>query len=867
MRMQECGRAPHRLAEAEAVIAILPTTSSASSPLPLAATGTQPAQQSLSGFASALAAAQSSQKNENDAVGSGSPEQASQESGSLENSVVETGLRQWDGLKSASGKPTFSPAATAARMAASADTPPAVSNSTAKKAGGNSSPSVPSSNSASALIPHTAQVPLAAIRVNPLPPNFVQPGTAPIDPSPAGATPAIFTHESLSPSATQLQISEFAASNPESSFVSAAPTVGPGAAAPQAAVPNHAALNRTAPNPGEFEIQSGTPEQFGTVQQGSGNGSLKLMGAEVEAQSPTQGVAIKLATALPDASPAQDLSMETPIRGSSEPEFSFSAEPATSGGNGLQLNSSTTLEASPHASSPAKVAFYEQTGASADAQSGASADAQSSSQSPDPPASGREQFVSQLASPLPASSPLSAASAGMEANANPRLPAEGEAQSMTLVAEMHLPFLRPGSSTSAMQLPQQMTATDQSDDSTSAAGEGSGTAAAVGKGASASILDAPGALAASGNVAAVKPSAQVAGSFAGAVAGTGHSINGSAPSASAAITPGLRIPSATAGISATQPSVGTTLTPFSVFFSDGASATGSAASILPRMILPSSFSGTGSHLSQIGASAAADTSQQSSGAHGAGKQNAAAQTGSSSKQSATESAVPASPQATHANSDPNASQDMAAPEPTATQIPAPPSSTQGNLPANSQTAPAPNSPPQTPAQTAPATSGVPAQMFSSAAAPSASEASAPAQVLGPVQAAQLLTRAGQSEMRIGLNTTAFGSVEVRTTVRTSDVGLVIGSEKGDLHTLLANELPAVANSLQQQNLRLNSVNFTQGFASSSNASGGGNSPQQRAFVPLQMAANSSSAEVQSDDTSETPQSPAWSGSSNFSILA
>ena len=97
---------------------------------------------------------------------------------------------------------------------------------------------------------------------------------------------------------------------------------------------------------------------------------------------------------------------------------------------------------------------------------------------------------------------------------------------------------------------------------------------------------------------------------------------------------------------------------------------------------------------------------------------------------------------------------------------------------------------------------------------------------GPVQMAQMVTKAAQSEMRIGMNTSAFGSVEVHTTVHANEVGVVIGSEKGDLHALLANEIPGIANSLQQQNLRLSQVNFQQGAAFSGNMfSGGGSQPR------------------------------------------
>jgi flagellar hook-length control protein FliK len=105
----------------------------------------------------------------------------------------------------------------------------------------------------------------------------------------------------------------------------------------------------------------------------------------------------------------------------------------------------------------------------------------------------------------------------------------------------------------------------------------------------------------------------------------------------------------------------------------------------------------------------------------------------------------------------------------------------------------------------------------------------PASPAGPVQMSQMVSQAAQAEMRIGMNTLAFGSVEVRTTVHANDVGVLIGSEKGDLRSLLAPELPGIANTLQQQNLRLSQVSFQQGFAFSSNLSSGGDS-QQRSFA-------------------------------------
>ncbi len=121
--------------------------------------------------------------------------------------------------------------------------------------------------------------------------------------------------------------------------------------------------------------------------------------------------------------------------------------------------------------------------------------------------------------------------------------------------------------------------------------------------------------------------------------------------------------------------------------------------------------------------------------------------------------------------------------------------------------------------------------------------------MGPVQMAQIVNKATQAEMRVGLNTSAFGNVEVRTVVHASEVGLVIGSERGDLRTLLGNEIPGIANTLQQQNLRLNEVNFHQGFTFSGNLSSGSDS-QPRSFTPPPVPAHSPVAETRGDNSTD-----------------
>ena len=79
--------------------------------------------------------------------------------------------------------------------------------------------------------------------------------------------------------------------------------------------------------------------------------------------------------------------------------------------------------------------------------------------------------------------------------------------------------------------------------------------------------------------------------------------------------------------------------------------------------------------------------------------------------------------------------------------------------------------------------------------------------LGTVHAAKLLERLGQSEMHVGLRTLVFGSMEVHTFIRGSQVGLSIGAEKGDLHSLLAPEVGTLSANIQQHELKLEAIHF------------------------------------------------------------
>ena len=132
----------------------------------------------------------------------------------------------------------------------------------------------------------------------------------------------------------------------------------------------------------------------------------------------------------------------------------------------------------------------------------------------------------------------------------------------------------------------------------------------------------------------------------------------------------------------------------------------------------------------------------------------------------------------------------------------------------------------------------------------------------------MANRVGQSEMRIGMNTSSFGSVEVRTVVHASDVGLTIGSERGDLRGLMTSEIPALSNSLQQQNLRLNSVHFMQGQGFSNPSFSGGSAQQQRSFNSApQSPQYGASSEGLIEDSPEVLPVMASAGVGSLSVLA
>ncbi len=103
----------------------------------------------------------------------------------------------------------------------------------------------------------------------------------------------------------------------------------------------------------------------------------------------------------------------------------------------------------------------------------------------------------------------------------------------------------------------------------------------------------------------------------------------------------------------------------------------------------------------------------------------------------------------------------------------------------------------------------------------------PLPAVGPVETARLVAGVAQSEMHIGLRTQAFGSVDVRTVVRDSQVGLTVGSERGDLRTLLAPEVAGLQTTFRQQDLHFDSIHYLETNSGTTSGFSGGADSQAR----------------------------------------
>lgn len=145
--------------------------------------------------------------------------------------------------------------------------------------------------------------------------------------------------------------------------------------------------------------------------------------------------------------------------------------------------------------------------------------------------------------------------------------------------------------------------------------------------------------------------------------------------------------------------------------------------------------------------------------------------------------------------------------------------------------------------------------------PVASQSTSPAAENFPVspaiiQNARVLERIGQSEMRLGLNSGNFGSIEVHTSVNQDHVGASIVASHAELRAALVADMPSLEHAIAQHHLTLDSLNVgsrTDTQAGSSGAFSGGHAESQsgpRTSVKISTGSEDTAAQ-------EAAPPPAW----------
>lgn len=120
----------------------------------------------------------------------------------------------------------------------------------------------------------------------------------------------------------------------------------------------------------------------------------------------------------------------------------------------------------------------------------------------------------------------------------------------------------------------------------------------------------------------------------------------------------------------------------------------------------------------------------------------------------------------------------------------------------------------------------------------------------PIQVAPLLQRMEQSAIRMGVRTPAFGSVEIRTSLRGNHLGLALSAEKGDLKTFMSPEISGLQDSLRRHQFHFEGVRFveTQSASLGARSDADPHSPSQhRAFAAPGHAGHIRKTEAENED--------------------
>jgi len=100
---------------------------------------------------------------------------------------------------------------------------------------------------------------------------------------------------------------------------------------------------------------------------------------------------------------------------------------------------------------------------------------------------------------------------------------------------------------------------------------------------------------------------------------------------------------------------------------------------------------------------------------------------------------------------------------------------------------------------------------------------------GALPSARVLERMNQSEIRVGLNSAEFGSLQLHTTVAGDRVGATVETAHSELRAAILAEMPSLHRAIEQRDLRL--VTFELGPHGGGEQRGDGSPPQQQPSDP------------------------------------
>jgi len=144
--------------------------------------------------------------------------------------------------------------------------------------------------------------------------------------------------------------------------------------------------------------------------------------------------------------------------------------------------------------------------------------------------------------------------------------------------------------------------------------------------------------------------------------------------------------------------------------------------------------------------------------------------------------------------------------------------------------------------------------------------SAPAGANTPPAARISTEPGGDLQMHVGIRTTAFGAVEIYTSVHQNQVGLAVHGERGLAHWF-SSEVPSIESGLKDHRLNLTAVELHGGSTGLQTATSSDHGHPQRNFSTLSGVPNNVTLDGANEtEPVETATSlPAWSGETRVSI--